>query len=398
MEAPSSLLEYVEAQDRLDREAREMFPYDFSSCSMDQGYVKQQVFACKTCRPTQGETQHGGVCYSCSITCHGEHELVELFDRRAFKCDCGTARMGDETCNIRHDRCPVNTENNYNDNFINIFCFCKADYDPINEDGTMFQCLLCEDWFHDRCIKEKESIPEEEDSFEHYLCRDCVGKEPWLKQYRRIPGFCVPTTASSELYHRAGATDDLKRELTADEPEISRKKLKTQPDREGVKHDRDSPPAAIPTESVKESDDEDDAHDVPCKLVGAQEESHDDETTSLSLFLPADFRDSWCKCPACRDRVARHPALASEEPVYDPPEDDGNDGADDDDNDATTSTYDAGSRAMASTLMSMPRDKAIEGLLAFNRLKDHITSCLKPLAENGEIVTSEHVRSFFEKG
>ena len=33
-----------------------------------------------------------GICLACSYHCHEGHELVELYTKRNFKCDCGTKR------------------------------------------------------------------------------------------------------------------------------------------------------------------------------------------------------------------------------------------------------------------------------------------------------------------
>lgn len=62
--------------------------------SHSQGHVRQPVFSCLTCKESSG--QPAGICATCSITCHSEHEQVELFSRRNFQCDCGTTRLGDE--------------------------------------------------------------------------------------------------------------------------------------------------------------------------------------------------------------------------------------------------------------------------------------------------------------
>lgn len=35
-----------------------------------------------------------GVCYGCSLRCHLQHEIEELFFKRGFRCDCGTPRSG----------------------------------------------------------------------------------------------------------------------------------------------------------------------------------------------------------------------------------------------------------------------------------------------------------------
>ena len=113
-----------------------------------------------------------GVCYSCSIQCHGEHTLVELFNKRDFVCDCGTTRLpATSPCAIRlnpetnakggvHSEEPA-PENKYNHNFKNRFCGCECDYDAYKEKGTMFQCLglgtaetggCGEDWWHPGCV------------------------------------------------------------------------------------------------------------------------------------------------------------------------------------------------------------------------------------------------------
>ena len=112
------------------------------------------------------------MCYSCSISCHGEHTLVELFGKRNFVCDCGTTRLPDSSpCALRFNekskqKGGVTGEepaqsNKYNQNFSGRFCGCGGYYDPEHEKGTMFQCLglgnvedggCGEDWWHPECI------------------------------------------------------------------------------------------------------------------------------------------------------------------------------------------------------------------------------------------------------
>lgn len=113
-----------------------------------------------------------GLCYSCSISCHGEHELVELFTKRDFECDCGTTRFPDLTpCTLRSNAKTglkgnvvaeePRKENAYNHNFAGRFCCCNETYDAETEKGTMFQCLglgtiaeggCGEDWYHPECL------------------------------------------------------------------------------------------------------------------------------------------------------------------------------------------------------------------------------------------------------
>jgi len=35
-----------------------------------------------------------GFCYSCSITCHTDHDVYELWTKRHFRCDCGNSKFG----------------------------------------------------------------------------------------------------------------------------------------------------------------------------------------------------------------------------------------------------------------------------------------------------------------
>ncbi|RAK94142.1 hypothetical protein BO79DRAFT_241696 [Aspergillus costaricaensis CBS 115574] len=234
--------EFIESQIRLEADAREVLPYSFDTCTQDLGPLRQSLFACLTCNPSTSEESYtpAAVCYSCSISCHGEHDLVELFNKRNFVCDCGTTRMpATSPCTLRNDPKTgakgVHSEqphqgNNYNHNFQNKFCGCGEDYDPHKERGTMFQCLglgtvetggCGEDWWHPECLiglprdwykgakkdgatdgetadddEEEETplppgFPAEED-FAIFLCYKCVDSNPWVKRYAGTPGFLPP--------------------------------------------------------------------------------------------------------------------------------------------------------------------------------------------------------------
>ncbi|PGH01887.1 E3 ubiquitin-protein ligase UBR7 [Blastomyces parvus] len=140
--------DFIDSQLRLEADAREALPY----ANPNEPY------------------NAAGVCYSCSISCHGEHTLIELFSKRNFVCDCGTTRFPSTSpCCLRlsstgtkgvHSEKPA-PGNKYNGNFRNIFCGCEESYDPHQEKGTMFQCLglgtvenggCGEDWYHPECL------------------------------------------------------------------------------------------------------------------------------------------------------------------------------------------------------------------------------------------------------
>ncbi|KAM7196528.1 protein mlo2 [Naviculisporaceae sp. PSN 640] len=168
--------DFLREQERLEADAREALPYSIEHCTKPLGPLRQAVFACLTCNPPPSNSSDpynaAGVCYSCSVQCHGEHNLVEIFTKRNFTCDCGTTRFPatspcalriNETTKLKggvHSEEP-DVNNKYNQNFRNRFCGCECDYDPFQQKGTMFQCLglgthetggCGEDWWHPGCL------------------------------------------------------------------------------------------------------------------------------------------------------------------------------------------------------------------------------------------------------
>ncbi|EOD44082.1 putative metaphase-anaphase transition protein [Neofusicoccum parvum UCRNP2] len=161
-ETSQTAQEFINSQLQLEADAREVLPY--------------KAWSCLTCNPPPDDPSEpytpAGVCYSCHVSCHGEHQLVELFAKRNFVCDCGTTRIqSDCPCTLRVNEATgikgdVRAEspapsNHYDHNYRNQFCGCGQDYDAHQEKGTMFQCLglgtvedggCGEDWWHPECL------------------------------------------------------------------------------------------------------------------------------------------------------------------------------------------------------------------------------------------------------
>lgn len=225
----------IAQQSRLEAQANEAIPFQFDTCTHERGYIRQPVYACKTCGG-------GGVCAGCSVSCHAEHELVELFNKRKFRCDCGTPNLyrqhepnravrctrltvqleypqGAKPCSLRKPGfSPQNDGNAYNHNFDGGFCYCERGktYDPEKEDETMFQCIVCEEWLHESCTSLRPSVakrpapdsgsstqavtaPEVEaplidhDLFDLMICDACVRKpnNDILRRYAGAKGWMV---------------------------------------------------------------------------------------------------------------------------------------------------------------------------------------------------------------
>ena len=270
--------DYINTQLRLEADAREVLPFSFDHCTQPLGPLRQNLFSCLTCNPPPSSPSDpftpAAVCYSCSIACHGEHTLVELFHRRNFVCDCGTTRLPETTpCTLRIDpktglKGPVHSEeaavgNTYNHNARNRFCDCGEWYEADKEKGTMFQCLglkteieggCGEDWWHPECViwggvegrrrrKEAEEkgerekaenkdmadgeerheenelppgFPQEED-FETFICYKCIDAVPWLKQYAGTEGF-LPAIAKREPEPETNGTSGHEQNVHKDDP------------------------------------------------------------------------------------------------------------------------------------------------------------------------------------
>lgn len=112
------------------------------------------MYSCLTCIP-EAKTdieKSAGVCLACTFHCHDGHELIELYTKRNFRCDCGNTKFPNGKCNLYSDKNPVNDMNLYNQNFTGVYCTCHKPY-PDPEDNIadeMIQCVVCEDWYHTR--------------------------------------------------------------------------------------------------------------------------------------------------------------------------------------------------------------------------------------------------------
>jgi len=100
------------------------------------------------------------------------------------------------------------------------------------------------------------------------------------------------------------------------------------------------------------------------------------------IFLSGDWRKRWCSCESCSSELRKHAYLLEEEETYQPPEDP----------DSQLSLEQLGIRA----LERLPRDRALDGIRAFNTMRDDLKTFLRPFAQEGREVQEMDVRRFFE--
>lgn len=92
-----TLVDYLNQQRELEQQAVAAFPGKFEECTYSKGYLRQAIYVCLSCAVVDARDDlvksSNAICYSCSVACHHDCELIELSTRRHFRCDCGNSRM-----------------------------------------------------------------------------------------------------------------------------------------------------------------------------------------------------------------------------------------------------------------------------------------------------------------
>jgi len=140
-----------------------------------------------TCSSTSENKAPNGVCYGCSVHCHDNHDLVELYTKRKFSCDCGNSKFPTK-CTLFENKLALNVDNKYNHNFNGNYCLCKKRYpeEETGEAGPMVQCAGCEDWFHLKHIADGTTTVTEDnvdDAENEMFCKKCVSNLRFLLFY-----------------------------------------------------------------------------------------------------------------------------------------------------------------------------------------------------------------------
>lgn len=182
-----TLREVVEAQEALEAESDAVLGgSDDKNCTYSQGYIgRQALYACMTCLPESraNENKRAGICLACSYKCHEGHELIELYTKRNFRCDCGGKRMPEIRCKLDPLKLDANDLNQYSQNFVGLYCTCKRPFpDPEDEvPDEMIQCAICEDWYHSRHL-DTDNVPNDA-GFAEMICGGCVQRVGFLRNY-----------------------------------------------------------------------------------------------------------------------------------------------------------------------------------------------------------------------
>jgi len=421
----STLSEYLNSQDELVREAALALPHQFSQCTYSLGPLRQAIYLCTTCPEARG------LCHACSVACHTDHEQVELFPKRYFRCDCPTISIA-HNCTLHPKLEEENTQNQYGQNFRGVFCRCDRPYDPKTERETMIQCLACEDWFHESCchLREKPSsresspeVPQDQgissqpivdqptgnerdedaasetsssgfppplisgDEYESFLCGACVSQNSTLKRWAGTCGaMMVVRDTPTDPWRRLNGPTKVEEEfiqidetLAASKPGIKRPLSPSALDGPGSKRAKGSSAEPLSqTNSCLAPHQE-----LLPQVIFSALDSRDPETSlgAGDVFFTLGFKERWCHCDSCLPPLKSDPYLLHDEETYEPPEDP----------DSGLSLEELGMRALA----RLPRDRAIDGIHAFNEMRNDLVKFLRPFAQDGKVVNETDVRDFF---
>ncbi|ORX39781.1 hypothetical protein BD324DRAFT_667125 [Kockovaella imperatae] len=375
----TTLPSLIATSENLAADAKEALPYAFDNCTYSLGYLRQSVWSCIDC----GEK---GVCYGCSITCHGEHRLVELWTKRHFRCDCPTSAMSEDPGSStstsgpysHRKRCKLNApesqpqelnaDNRYGKTFKGVFCRCGRDYDPETETEAMVVCIGCEDWFHESCLNlsskkdptvrattaatededgEEENVLIPSDSYDGLVCAECVRSNTFLSAKMGTLGFMIIEPEVPEGWRVIGREERI---VEAEAGEAGEMKRRIEQD---ATHDSSDP---------KRDND-------GVKIHGKGD-----------IFLAHGIRDRLNDTlPA--DTAASLPFPLIDEEIYEPPKDE--------DEEETME------QITERVVGALPRVQAIEALHGYQNMKDRLRTMLAAHVVSGQTVSKEDIDRVF---
>jgi len=397
------MLDVLQDEQNMEEDAKAVLgAADDKNCTYNQGYmVRQALYACLTCCPADSA---GGVCLACTYSCHDGHDIVELYTKRNFCCDCGNDKFKSkgQQCKLVQDKRPTNTKNKYNQNFRGVYCVCHRPYpdpeDPVSD--SMIQCILCEDWFHGRHLvkesKDWQSRLPKEDSYSEMICHLChaTHHQKFLHAYTGYSVLRVVENAKSDDA-RDGTVDTKPKDVdvVGEEKKTDVKKASQEGDKKEAEEDN-----AEQKIDDKKADVSVDQNDSKADMSVSEEEcflkrvatptvgkSNNDDLGAL--FMVSEWRERLCKCPDCT-KMYLAAGLA-----YLPSKEDTVHHYEEQAKAAGGSQYEEGMKALS----SMDRVKQVEAIHGYNSMKSNLMEYLKKFAENGKVVREEDIQEFFQQ-
>ncbi|CAD1473994.1 unnamed protein product [Heterotrigona itama] len=330
-----TMLDVLREENQLEEDAYAVLgASDDKNCTYSKGYTRQALYACKTCCE---KSVRAGVCLACSFHCHEGHELIELYTKRHFRCDCGNSKFGGKKCNLDPSKDSTNIENQYNHNFDGLYCICQRPYpdpdDTVNDE--MLQCIICEDWYHSKHLECEKEIPTDS-GYDEMICAGCMKKNDFLWNY-------------AKKYTAFTAT-----EISAGDKEDESIDVKNIP--KSCTMPRNNPAKRIVSEG--------------------------------SCFLMEGWRSALCTCETCKELYReKHVAFLLD------PTDSVHAYEEAGKINSRESQYEKGMKALA----SLGRVEQLTAIEEYNNMKERLKQYLQKFAENKKVVREEDIKEFFSE-
>lgn len=295
-----------------------------------------------------------GICLACSLQCHEKHELVELYTKRNFHCDCGM-KSGSSKCLLDPTKQEqVNSENKYNQNFAGLYCRCHRPYpDAENqENDDMIQCVACEDWLHSLrpCGTSNAKSPPSE-GYGEMICGNCMTKNDFLADYSGLSVIAVEDENPDDS-------------TLLDVSSLNGSAAATHVDE-------------APAKKIKLSED-------ACTRPKLGNSNYIKGTPIF--WKSALWRNELCKCAAClklyKDSGVEF--LTDIDDTVQMYEEKGK-------GNEKPSAYDASMQALS----ALPRVNQIDAISSYNHMKDKLFEYLQTFVVNNQIVTVDDINRFF---
>lgn len=355
---------------------------------------------------------------ACSLECHDNHDVYELYTKRNYRCDCGNSNFKpDFECKFMDKqlkKSSLNEDNKYNHNFSGRYCTCDKRYPPEENDDDnsgdeMWQCIVCEDWYHTRHLGAKE-LPAK---FDELICGQCVDKLDFVHHYKNLPELDHVKDSADSTKCNVGEENQGDQQSSQNEtksPEsIGEAPVDNADTKVGGSRDidrlRDPNPVCESDTNDSQLENKDPVKlfsQVDCilenlkkhqELKEANQAANSSKTASSKgpLFWPdCIWRSKLCKCQKCMDM---YKAKNCEYLL--------------DDKD-TVQYYEAQGKAIAknsgtpfergmSALNGMNRAAVVEALHGYNELKADLSDYLRKFADTKKVVREEDIHEFFQQ-
>ncbi|XP_054712772.1 LOW QUALITY PROTEIN: putative E3 ubiquitin-protein ligase UBR7 [Uloborus diversus] len=378
-----TMCDFLQEEEDLEENANAVLGgSDDTYCSYDKGYVSRQaLYACLSCAENK---ESGGICLACCYACHDGHEVVELYTKRNFRCDCGNNKFPGKLCSLRPNKENINSKNKYNQNFKGVYCTCSRPYPDLDDDipDEMIQCIICEDWYHGRHLGGE--VPEE---YFEMVCSKCMESHCFLYAYLNKFN-CVQV--EDELKPDLKACENSPSTLKVESVAVKKENEETKTNDHVASNGTGSSVENIVTNGIKAEPQEISSikNEISSSCILRELKNKEQIFNKGPAFFPENWRKELCSCMSCMSMYSDKDCqyLTNLDDTVKAYEDRGK-------LCSNESQYDKGLNA----LNKLDRVAQMEAISAYTDMKGQLKEYLKDFADNKRTVCESDIKEFFDQ-